>query len=251
MIQRLPDETRQLNLIVYDPDRSRRMLTLLRMRRLGHRAEAPADTSFVLAVIGRGGVDALVVELRPGDTMVPALVEKLRALPPWAGAVATFGLTTDFTGKATAMAKAMALDGMILHDQDDAALDAALRDAVKARLGTPALDPDRYENRPAADIGRDREALDALAARIMPLREEASDSTISMTASALADDLESLGLPVAAHAARLLAERPVAGGVLFMSLASAVIAARTLLRYEHGAAQRREAPVEPAAPDTI
>lgn len=250
MVQASPDEARPLNLIVFDPDRSRRMLTLLRLRRLGHRAEAPADTSFVLAVIGRGGVDALVVELRPGDTAVPELVEKLRALPPWAGAVATFGLTTDFTGKALAMAKAMALDGMLLHDQDDKVLETALRDAVKARLGTPALDPARYENRAAADVGRDRDRLDDLAARILPLRD-AEEGTISMTASLLADEFESLGLPVAAHAARLLAERPVAGGVRFMGLASAVIAARSLLRYEHGAALRREAAVEPAAPDTI
>jgi hypothetical protein len=250
VVQAPPDETRPLSLIVFDPDRSRRMLTLLRLRRLGHRAEAPADASFVLAVIGRGGVDALVVELRPGDEAVPDLVGKLRGLPPWAGAVATFGLTTDFTGKALAMARAMALDGMLLHDGDDAALEAALRAAVKARLGTPALDPARYQGRAAADIGRDRDRLDDLAGRIMALRD-AEEGLISRIASELADGFESLGLPVAAHAARLLAERPVAGGVRFMGLASAAIAARSLLRYEHGAALRREAAVEPAAPDTI
>lgn len=241
---------RPLNIVLFDPNASKKMLTMLRIRRLGHQVEAPPDIGFCLALIGRGGVDALVVELRPGDTWVPTLIEKLRTLPPWAGAVATFGMTTDFTGKATKMAEAMALDGMRLHDVTDAVLDEAIRAAVKARLGIPGLDPARYADRTAEDVKQDQERLDTLATMIMPIRL-AETGEILRVASYLGDEFEALGLPVAAHAARLLAERPVADGVRFYSLSSAVVAARSLLRREYWAALRRDEALETAAQNPI
>ena len=124
---------RPLNIVFFDQNASKKMLTMLRLRRLGHQVEAPPDIGFCLALIGRGGVDALIVEVQPGDTWVPTLVEKLRTLPPWAGAVATFGMTTDFTGKAVKMAEAMALDGMRLHDVSDAVLDEAVARLARFR----------------------------------------------------------------------------------------------------------------------
>jgi len=241
---------RPLNIVFFDPDASRKVLTMLRLRRLGHQVEAPVDIGFCLALIGRGGIDVLAVELRPGDNWVPTLVEKLRGLPPWAGAVATFGITMDFTGKALKMAEALALDGMRMHDVPDTALDEALHAAVKARLGVPGLDPSRYADRAAEDVKRDQEKLDTLATLIMPIRE-AEEGKISRTASHLADEFETLGLPVAAHAARQLAERPVADGVRFYSLASAVVAARSLLRREYWAALRRAEALEKTAADPI
>ncbi|MBR0657388.1 hypothetical protein [Plastoroseomonas arctica] len=246
----MSDEKRPLNIVFFDPNASKKMLTMLRLRRLGHQVEAPVDIGFCLALIGRGGVDVLAVELRPGDRWVPTLVEKLRALPPWAGAVATFGLTADFTGKALKMAEGMLLDGMRMHDVPDEALDEALHAAVKARLGVPGLDPARYADRAAEDIARDQEKLDTLATMIMPIRE-AEEGLISRTASDLADAFETLGLPVAAHAARQLAERPVADGVRFYALASSVVAARSLLRREYWAALRRAEALEKATADTI
>lgn len=241
---------RPLNIVFFDPNMSQKMLTMLRLRRLGHQVESPPDVGFCLALIGRGGVDVLAVELRPGDAWVPTLVEKLRMLPPWAGAVATFGMTRDFTGKALKMAEAMALDGMRLHDVSDAVLDEAIRAAVKARMGIPGLDPARYADRAAEDVKRDQETLDALATMIMPIRLAEADEILRV-ASHLADEFDTLGLPVAAHAARHLAERPVADGVRFYSLSSAVIAARSLLRREYWAALRREEALEKAAPNPI
>ncbi len=241
---------RPLNIIFFDQNASKKMLTMLRLRRLGHQVEAPPDIGFCLALIGRGGVDVLVVELRPGDTWVPTLVEKLRTLPPWAGAVATFGMTTDFTGKALKMAEAMALDGMRLHDVSDEVLNEALHAAVKARLGIPGLDPARYADRGAEDVKADQEKLDTLATMIMPIRL-AESSEILRVATELGDAFETLGLPVAAHAARLLAERPVADGVRFYALGSAVVAARSLLRREYWAALRRAEALETATPNTI
>ena len=241
---------RPLNIVFFDQNASKKMLTMLRLRRLGHQVEAPPDIGFCLALIGRGGVDALIVEVQPGDTWVPTLVEKLRTLPPWAGAVATFGMTTDFTGKAVKMAEAMALDGMRLHDVSDAVLDEAIRAAVKARLGIPGLDPARYAARTAEDVKRDQERLDTLATMIMPIRL-AEAGEILRVASYLGDEFETLGLPVAAHTARLLAERPVADGVRFYSLSSAVVAARSLLRREYWAALRRVEALETAAQNPI
>ncbi len=246
----MSEAARPLNIVFFDQNASKKMLTMLRLRRLGHQVEAPPDIGFCLALIGRGGIDALVVELRPGDTWVPTLVEKLRTLPPWAGAVATFGMTTDFTGKAAKMAEAMALDGMRLHDVSDAVLDEAIRAAVKARLGIPGLDPVRYAHRTAADVKQDQERLDTLATMIMPIRL-AESSEILRVASHLGDEFETLGLPVAAHTARLLAERPVADGVRFYSLSSAVVAARSLLRREYWAALRRDEALETAAQNPI
>lgn len=246
----MSEPERPLNIVFFDPNASKKMLTMLRLRRLGHQVEAPPDIGFCLALIGRGGVDVLAVELRPGDTWVPTLVEKLRALPPWAGAVATFGMTTDFTGKALKMAEAMVLDGMRMHDVPDQVLNDALYAAVKARLGVPGLDPARYADRRAEDVKRDQEKLDTLATMVMPIRL-AEIGVISQTASYLADEFESLGLPVAAHAARELAERPYADGVRFYSLASSVVAVRALLRREYWAALRRDEALEKAAADPI
>ncbi len=179
-----------------------------------------------------GRFDAVVL-CRSADTL-KAVTWLRDQLAPACDLPALCVCERDEIGLAETLAKA-GVDAWVIGPQDPARMLAAVREAMSRRIVPPKLDAERRAALRAeldadALAARDQAALDAAAALLLPLTEDAPPEACRAAGAQAAPWLEDIGAIHAAGLARELAETEAGGRAAVYRVLSALVTARTALR---------------------